>query len=100
MSTLWDSLPEELRTDLADQRASEWGFGAGPSCVIRKTERCEPAIPARHAVAQLERYRSVFKRAHVLLGDRRVLFFGPSGFCHLQEGGAPPQPGLTVRHPK
>jgi hypothetical protein len=103
-NTLWELVPAQVRSDLRDVRARAAGFGAGPSLVARKTHAFRKPVPAQLAFGWLERYRDVYKRAHVRMGNGAVLwmlrdsFEGVESDESLRESDtpAPVRPNMEV----
>lgn len=74
------TIPDEIRARIADRRATEVGFGAGPGCIGVKREPLAPPARLEIALAWLERYRTTLRRGHVTLDDGTRLLFDPNGF--------------------
>lgn len=95
-SALLDSIPEPLRNEVKQLRANEVGFRTGPGFVAGELKALVPPVPISEALTWLDRYRSVFRKAHVELVDGRRLWFVPTGFIEATERkasySAPPAP--------
>ena len=100
MKTLDDflaTLPSDLRDPAVAAGCVEVGFGAGPGCMAGKVEAFDPPAPLPDAVAWVHARSHFYRRAHIRLSDRFVLWFGPRGFDRAERRSAAPRPGLVVR---
>ena len=82
-SSLFASIPSDVRNQIAGRLATEVGFGAGPGCVAVNIRTLDPPVSLEVALSWLEGYRSVFRRGHVELADGTRLFFDPNGFLRV-----------------
>jgi len=101
-TSLFSMIPEELREKYRGGVVLEVGFGAGPSCVAGEIKVFREPTDFGTALAWLETRRGVFRRAHLLLADRTVLWFDPSAFRRHDNAvhRDPPRPGIGIETAK
>lgn len=74
-------IPEELRNKYTGNAVIEAGWAAGPSFIVRKTNRYTSPVPLAEASKWLEEYRHIFKACHILLSDKSVIWMHSNEFC-------------------
>jgi hypothetical protein len=92
------TIPAEVLEDIQERKVIEAGFGAGPSCVAGKVQVFPDPVELAEGVAWIEKYCHIMKAAHLLLDDRTVLWFHPTGFKRYEQTpvNKPPRPGVEI----
>ena len=71
---LLNLIPEELLKKYSGNDVIEAGWAAGPSFIVRKTNRYTSPVTLHEACLWLEEYRHMFKACHILLTDKSVMW--------------------------
>jgi hypothetical protein len=67
-------IPEELRNKYTGDDVIEAGWAAGPSFIVRKTNRYTVPVTLYEACLWLQEYRHMFKACHIQLYDKSVMW--------------------------
>ena len=74
------TVPPEIREEVRKKKVVLAGFGAGPGFAAQKTEEFSPPADFDSAMAWLERYGHVLKRARLDFEDGSRMFFHGAEF--------------------
>jgi hypothetical protein len=80
--SLQQLIPEDVRERVQEKKVVEAGWAAGPSWVLRKTKQFEPPTDLSVAFEWLEKYRETFRRCHLRLEDKSVLWINRNSFSN------------------
>ena len=95
---LMTTIPAAVLRQIAGKKALEAGCGCGPSCIAGRIDKFEPPVDLKTAVALMSSWQGIMRRGHILLEDRTVLWFEPSGLYKYDTTPArcPPRPGVSI----